>query len=333
MGKEPIYRQAMHHAWQMLWHHKLLWPFGIFATFLGQLGLVEFVTKYINALQERDSAQSWGNLPHMLSSAMSVFTQVQLPLDKWVWAVWMWVILIGICVVLLYAAIISQGTLIYATSQKIRTGKHPDISEAWHKSVGHFASLFTVHIVRKIIIIALTVLIGVATISAVQNTSPIGILALIVILLASITVGFILSCLAIYTVGYIVVEGQKLSQAVRGAWQLFTDHLLVSFEIGLLVVLGNVIVAILALVGAAVFLSPIFIVWFFAGIFTDAYFWILAAGSGALFFLVYIITLGSFFTIFSTSLWTYLFMKMHKHGIQSRFVHHIAEFLKFKSKA
>lgn len=332
MGQEPTYRQAMRHAWDMLWQHKMLWPFGIFATFLGQLGLVEFLTKYINALQARDSAESWGNLPHLLASSFSFFTEMHLPFDRWVWAVWMWVILIGIGIVLFYLAIISQGALIHATSQKIRTEKHPQVSRAWHESVKNFGSLFIVHLVRKSIIILLTVLIGMATMSAVRSDSAIGILALIVILLASITIGFILSCLAVYTIGYIVVEGQKLSEALRGAWQLFSDHLLVSFEIGLLVIMGNVIVAILALVGAAVFLSPVFIIWFFAGIFANFYFWILSAASGLLFFLVYIITLGSFFTIFSTSLWTYLFMKMHKHGIQSRVVHHITEFLKFKSR-
>jgi len=41
---------------------------------------------------------------------------------------------------------------------------------------------------------------------------------------------------------------------------------------------------------------------------------------GGAFFLLFVFLLWSFFQVFTVSVWTYLFMKMHKEGVRSRVI-------------
>jgi hypothetical protein len=259
MFTEPNYKQAMHHAWRMIWDHKLLWPLGLFATLLGQMGFLEMTSKFLSALSQKNSYESWGNLPAIFVSTFKYIASVQLPFSEWIWSIWLWIILIGIALVFLFVSVISQGTLVHTTSQKHKFQVEPDISKAWHISVGHFGRLLSVHFIRKIVIIGLTILVGMGTTSAINQSSAISTLALIVILLSSLTLGFIVSCVGVYTVGYIVVEEQSLKESFLNAWALFKQHLLVSFEVGFLVLLGNILLLVLLIAGGAILLTPAFL--------------------------------------------------------------------------
>lgn len=332
LHKEPTYKQAFHHAWRILVEHKILWPLGLFATFLGQMGLLEFVSKFFSALEQGTDHESWGNLPSILASSVSFLTSISLPFDKWVWAIWIWVILLGIFLLFLFIAIVSQAALVYVTGHKLKAKTAVDMGKAWHAGVRHFWRLLSIHVVRKAIIIALTILISRATMHALLQTSAVSSLSLVVILCISIVLGFILSCLSIYAVGYIVIEEYGFWQAIKGAWQLFKEHVLVSFEVGFIILVGNVLVAMLAVVGAAVFLSPVLFSYLFADSITNGYLWFFMGVSGIFCFIVYLVALGSFFTLITTSVWTYLFSKMHKHGIDSRIVHHLSWFIPFRNK-
>lgn len=330
--KEPTYREAWHHAWRILVEHKILWPLGLFATFLGQMGLLEFVTKFFTALKQGNAHESWGNMPAILASVASFFTEVRLPFDKWIWAVWIWVIVLGFLLLALFVALVSQGALVFVTGQKLKAKTEVHLGRAWSAGIKHFWRLFLVHVVRKIVIVAMTILISRATFHAIEQTSAVSSLALVVILCVSVALGFIISCLSIYTVGYIVIEEYKFWAAIKGAWVLFKEHILVSFEVGFIVLIANFVVAILACIGGAIFLSPLLLSWLFSGVITNPYLWFATSVSGIFCFVVYMVTLGSFFTLLTTSVWAYLFSKMHASGIESRLVHHFTRLIPFKRK-
>jgi hypothetical protein len=332
LHKEPTYKQAFHHAWRVLVEHKILWPLGLFATFLGQMGLLEFVTRFFSALEQGTAHESWGNLPSILSSSVSFFTSLTLPLDTWVLGIWMWVILFGIFALFLFLALVSQAALVYITGHKLRAKTVVDVGRAWQSGINHFWRLFAVHFFRKSVIILLTILISRATMHALLQTSSVSTLSLVIILCVSVVLGFILSCLSIYTVGYIVIEEYKLWEALKNAWILFKNHLLVSFEVGFVILMANILVAVLAVVGGGVFLSPLLLGVLFSETITNGYLWFFMGISGIFCFVAYLVVLGSFFTLITTSVWTYLFSKMHSHGIESRIVHHLSWFIPFRNK-
>jgi len=43
--QEPTYRDALSHAWHTVWHHKILWIFGLLSLFVGQFGANDFIGK------------------------------------------------------------------------------------------------------------------------------------------------------------------------------------------------------------------------------------------------------------------------------------------------
>lgn len=328
--KEPTYKEAWHHAWRILLEHKILWPLGLFATFLGQMGLLEIVSKFFSALQQGTAHESWGNVPAIALSSLTFLTSIRLPFDQIIWSVWLWVIIFGIAFLFLFVGLVSQGALVYVTGKKLKSKTAVDIGKAWHVGVGHFGKLFAVHIVRKLVIIALTIAISQATMAALLHSSAISTLALVVILCISLVLGFIISCLSIYTVGYIVIEEYGFWAAIKAAWILFKEHILVSLEVGFVMLVANFVLAIVACIGAAIFLSPLLLSFLFYSMISNPYIWFAVGASGIFCCIVYLVALGSFFTVMTTSVWSYLFYRMHSHGIESRLVHHIARFIPFK---
>jgi hypothetical protein len=83
----------------------------------------------------------------------------------------------------------------------------------------------------------------------------------------------------------------------------------------------NVLLGIVAVLGMFLISLPIYIIWFITYFASGNYFWILLSGMMPALFIFLVAWFGSLFTVFSTSIWTYLFVKMHKEGIFSRILH------------
>ena len=86
------------------------------------------------------------------------------------------------------------------------------------------------------------------------------------------------------------------------------------------------LVAAIAVAGFFAFV-PAILIWFAAGITNTV---ILAAVGfflGISLWVVLIVLLAGFFNAYTTSAWVFLFMKMHKEGINSRVIHFFKHFL------
>ena len=66
---------------------------------------------------------------------------------------------------------------------------------------------------------------------------------------------------------------------------------------------------------------PTLISWFVALLTANANLWTAGLIAGAFFFVLFVIFVGSVFTVFTTAVWTYLFMAMHHVGVKSRILH------------
>jgi len=69
-----------------------------------------------------------------------------------------------------------------------------------------------------------------------------------------------------------------------------------------------------------VFFFPTLLLWFIAVLTGKAVLFTLGMVIGGAFFLLFVFLLWSFFQVFTVSVWTYLFMKMHKEGVRSRVI-------------
>ncbi len=318
--KTPLYREAIAHSWSLAKRHKFLWVYGLFAAILGQMGIVEYLGKVSVATEDLGGYLS--SVKVLPGTTVAEATTQITALDTRLLLIWLVLIIIALVVGFLFISVVSQGALIYASAASVKNKRQlPDVGEAWHAGVTHFWRLFIINFFKKAIVIILAIIVSASAFANLDDiTLGNSLTFLLTFILASI-VGLVLSFLAIYAASYVVVEEYKLGPAIHSAWRMFTDHWLVSVEVGLMVLLFNGVLAILALLGIMVFFFPAVLVWFFAIITANAFLFTLGFIIAIVLFVAYAMLLASVFTVFTTSIWTYLFMKMHKVGVKSRVLH------------
>lgn len=325
--KEPTYSQAVHASWQLAWRHKSLWAFGLFAMLLGQLGLVDLVFKVL-FVSRTATSPSLGDYLWWLVHP-STWTgwggSVNMAADGWIWLAWLVLTMLALGAMILFVAVVSQGALVYVAA---RHAKHPalaiDETKAWHQGVTHFWRLLGLNIVRKLMMGAVSLLLLAAVLPAVYSPSPLNKLFLVLLVILAILVGLVISFLLVYAACYVVVEEYRLPQALREAWRLFVRHPFVSLEVGGIVILANLLLAFLAVVAVVYILFlPILVTYFMAVWFGSAAFMQFGMVLGYALFILCMVVGSALFTVFTTSVWSYLFTKMHRHGLTSRLFHFI----------
>ncbi len=317
---EPLYRQALRASWDLTWHHKRLWIFGLFAAFLGQLGILELLTKVGMAASTYALYPTWLAAPGLVHNLFAG-GHYSLSVVGWVWLIWLLFIFLGLVLLLIFTAVCSQGALIRAAGQFVKKGHLPHLGNAWKSGIKHFWRLLFINIFKKLIFVVLAVVVGWGTLAAINQPSVADLFLFLILFILATGVGIMVSFWLIYTAGYIVIEDYSLGKALRASWKLFLDHWLVSMEIALVVILLNLVLGLVAIFGLFICLLPSIVLWFFAAYTLSSTLWLVGVVVAFLFFALLIVFLGSIFSTFTTTVWTYLFMKMHHQGIKSRIVH------------
>ncbi|MFH1286717.1 MAG: hypothetical protein ABII02_03115 [Candidatus Magasanikbacteria bacterium] len=315
-----LYRKALSHSWRLAWKHVWLWPLGLFASMLGQMGIFDLLAKAGAGVSNFVVIPSWLSAPKL---TVLLFVQLGLPLEGWIWLILLFVILFGLFIGFVFVAVVSQGALVDMTARsKISRKKtFPAVEKSWHTGVYHFWTLLGINILRKVVLIIVFLSVALTATSVASATSSLNIVLFFISFFLAIFIGMIISLMLVYAVGYVVVEKYTFSQSISGAWRLFHDHPLVSIEVGLVLLFANVVVAVITIFGIFLLFLPAIILWF-VGVLAGSYLaFSIAFFIGVMASILYVMLVGSVFTVFTTSTWTYLFMHMHKNGVKSRIMH------------
>lgn len=317
--KKPLYRKALSHSWGLAWKHVWLWPLGLFAALLGQMGIVDFFAKLWISSSGSGFGSEWLLLPHFFE----LFSQAGagFPVGTWGWLAFLAVVFLGFGALFLFVSVVSQGALVHITSKSMRRKKLPDVGPSWHAGVSHFWRIFGVHVLKKIVIAIVAVWVGFSTINMIGGFSAIDVFTFFVMFILASFIGIVVSFMSIYAVGYIVVEEHTFLQSVKSAWWLFVTHWMVSIEVGFIIFILNILLGLVLLTTVFLFLIPAFITYFFAVLIGHSFIFSVGLILSAILYLLFVFLVSSVFSVFTTSTWTYLFMKMHKNGVLSRFLH------------
>ena len=316
---DPTYRDALKHSWRLTKSHHNLWPFGLFAVMLGQFGLFELVTKlwtasstpslieWWTALGDIFSKDSW----HLLQAGFSDGTA------QWIWAFWLALMLIGIGITFVFVATVCQGALVYASAKYMSFRlRLPNEGAAWHAGVKHFWKIFGLNILRKVVI-STTAAMAITALAKISISAGHTILFWVAFT-AALFVGMVASIMLMYAIGYVMVEEYGFWASVKSAWLLLWKHPLVSLETGLItlglnaILLAFTLFAVLYLFLLPSILGTYLLTWLPIPV-LGTIISIVSYG----FFLAVIMFVGAVFTVWTISIWTYLFAKMHQGAMRS----------------
>lgn len=314
--------QATKSAWDFVWKNKVLVVFGIFAAFLGQFGIVDFLSKL--GLITGDTGRYFNSIASVGLQMGEFATRIAFSLESKMLAYFLIMIFVGLMSVFIFIAAVSQGAIIYSIKQSIKR-KPIDITKAWHVGSANFWRLFFIHFFKKIALTLVSIIIGLSAYAALTLPSLVNNLFFLIMFLIFSFAGLVLSFVTIYTSIYVIVEKYSIDEAFSAAWVLFKNHWIVSFEVGILLLVFNLFLGVFAALGFVLLVLPAILIWFVV-ILIGGNEIVLTAGfiAGLMVFTMYLMLVGALFTIFTTYIWTYVFMKMNKEGMKSRVVHYLS---------
>jgi len=321
--KTPLYRQALIHGWDMATKHKLLWMFGLFAAFLGQMGLLDLIVNTALVKENYVFYPLLFDIRELFGVLVQLLQNVGLEGSAWIWIIWLMIFFGAAKVLLIFMSTVSQGALIDANAQqgKGRKKKHVDVGRAWDKGVSHFWRLLLLNVVKRVVIMLLAASVGFALYNVIQGGGTWHVVLFVVLFVLAMIVGMALSFLVIFAAGYVVIEEYSFKDSVAAAWHLFTGHWLVSLEVSFLLFIANIIVGGLAALGLVLFVGEMAVVWAGTLLIGSSIVQQIGFFFGTALIILYWAFLGSSLMVFTTSVWMDLFMKMHKKGIKSRVLH------------
>lgn len=309
---EPTYRRALGRAAQLVFHHKILWVFGVLSLLLGQIGWNNFIGGLAIFSSEPSSVGSY-----FVGFPWSAMLQGQ----NIVWSIWLLLIIAAVSAFVILIAVVSEGALIAAATGWYNGAKQINIDEAWKRGVKHFVRLFGLHVLKKIVLVALLGLVNLLIWKTVDQTSISASLFTIFVITVGVLFALLISTVGIFAAGYVVEGEMPVWDSVKEGFELFKNHVLVSFELSLIFLFIQVGAIAILFAFATWFLLPFVSFSVMAGL-TGATGLVMTGlfSSLALFFIAAAF-LGGVLNSYMVSAWMYLFMKMHHEGIPSRILH------------
>jgi hypothetical protein len=311
---EPTYRQTIMHAWQVVWENKILWILGLLAMLFGQIGFSDIFGKIWSISDET-----------LHEKGMSLSPLLTLDISGGVWnmvgVVWLVIICLPVIALLVFLATASQGSLIAYAAQWFKNGKHQTLAKPWKLSIKHFWSILAVNIIRQLALFLLlwvfTFITGYFFASDTIGKEFLFAALAVVVLLASL----VLSALSVYTLCYIVLDGKGIAKSFSKAWQLFSEHLLVSLEVGVVIMFLTFLLVGVLIAGSFFAFLPAALIWMAAGVTNLVVLAAVGLIVGIFLLLLFMAFVAGIFNAFTICAWVFLFLKMHKEGVPSRVVH------------
>lgn len=320
--QEPTLRDVFSASWKLTKRHKGLWVLGLFALIFGQLGILDVLVGIVKGTELQASTGITNQLVYIFSP--STFAQIGNALnysfDSWAALAWLLVMILALGAAAVVVAAISQGGIVHAGALSIKHGLKSieKFHESWHAGAKHASPVLLLNVVKKCILFALSLIVAASAFAALVYGTTASILIFILVFILAIVLGMTLSMLTLFAVGYLVVENKTLFDSIRLGWKLIVKHWVVSFEVGIVLFLLNLVVFAILLVGVYVLVIPSLALNAYGALIGSAALSQFAISMGLILFLSLTIIIGSIFTVFMTTAWTYLFAIMHHWGFKSR---------------
>jgi len=309
---EPTFRQALSHSWALVKQKKSLWIFGLLSAVIGQWGLSDFLGAFYRTVS--NGFYLYGGEP--LSDYFSVLNWHKVTLV--LLSLWLIGIILLVIFSLIFVAVGARGAIISYAIHYYKTGKILALHDAWNKGIKKFLPLLSIALLTRLLQLVDLGLFSILARFILKGNGLFSSFLLVLVGAISILIALLIEASAIYASGYILLENKNIKKSLQKGWSLLSDHLMVSLELGLVLVFLNVLFLGVAVYGSFVAFVPSLIVWIIAGITGLNGLIIFGMYTGMVLYAAFILVAAGIFNAFVTCSWVYLFMKMHHEGIVSR---------------
>lgn len=311
---EKFYRTLIKRAVGIAWRFKWLWPFGFFSMFLmDQNILMTIIQANVDlsqgrtiffTLREQLSSNifgffSWTRLMDQLATDPAAFTM----------SVFSMMIITAFISVFIVLAVISQGGLI-KSSVALDLKKKVTFSQAFKLGIDKFWPVLTLNfiilVLFKGVIMAIALLVSVlVTFGSTLAFIVYGIAFILILLIAVVTY-----LMTIYASAFVVLRDKNVWSALRLAWYVFHQNLLLNLEVAVIQIGLYILAVIVGLLVTILIVSPLVVAYILMVI--------MSATTGLIFLwnLIFILFVGCmtlFLTFYSTlqvTLWSLLFEEL-----------------------
>lgn len=308
---KPIYRPLFLSAWKNTWRHKRLWLLGIFATAMASGGLFESVSgHWQTAAKGRMMLEQCvnGTLPGyqwlvlygrhlaMLEPAQQYFLSV---------------LVVLILLILITCGAIAQGAILANIMEKTPSGLLELIKKGWP----FFWRVLGLDLLGKLGL-GFVFLIVVAPV-AFLNPLPYGwhqyppIVSLTLFLTGAIFV----TAIQMLALAGVVRKHLNLRGAIIEAWDIFRLHVLVTFELGVLLFLISILAALATLAGLFILAVPLLFLFAAAALLGSSGFYLLVIFLSVISIVGTILLASGLLTTFQYTVWSLYFEEAGRFGI------------------
>lgn len=319
------YREILKRSWNISWKNKSLWFFGFFASIISFGAELKIFSKAFS--QESGlktindiglfiktgifSREALQNISHLMRTETSTMLLLSLYL----------LVILAMTIFFIWLATSSQISIIDAV-KKIKKDEQQKISikEQIKKSKSKFWPVLGMNALIWLIINGITLLISLLlVVILIQNKTYLTLLYGLLFIIFIPIILFI-SFVIKYAIAYIVIDGKKVSSALKNGWIMFKKNWLISIEMAITLFFINILA--MLVVSFASFL--IFIL--FSGIAvttaifvfsSQAFFWTLIV-IAIIIALIIIALSGAIVNTFQISAWTELFVKLKENKASSK---------------
>lgn len=294
------YRELFGKSLMFSWKHKLLWVFALFAALAGNGGEIELLFSGSDSLNGQATVLGYlqafhqdGTLNTMITNFSTYLTDHPLP------AIFIVLLFLALFLMVLWLIVVMQAALVWAIA-RLQT-KPVRFSEAFGVGMKYFSPIFIMNLIVKVVLFGILGLIAVPmgiayvrTGGAIWNS-----LYALVVFLVLVPLNILFAFLLKYASAYVVLRGQRWTQAFANGWRLFLSNWLVSLE-------------------TAVFLFLINLVSSLVLVFALALLGLLSNAASTLVFFTIITVFGIYIATFQYSTWVFLFLELEKGTVRSK---------------
>lgn len=316
-------------SWALTWAHKAWWFFGFVALFLtGSIGY-QLIFQGAQSLIEPgtwwERWQVWAQGVSPIDFATGQFQILFSDPKGWLAAVFVWTVILLVLLLLFWIAVYSTTMLVSAAKLKQINGSESillALSEAWL----HVKSVFGLVILIQLVSNALILVFSIPVIwFGIAKAGTWSTIFLFLFFFLFLICAFIVTMVSIYSIQYIIMEDDSVSEAVVSGWRLLRKHWVISLEMLLLQLIVVILVAAATLIVVSLITIPVIIIGFF--LVSQQIFDLTVFLPKLILYLLSIIlfVVGAAYNVFQLYNWSFLFMRFDEIHPKSRIAIFIEE--------